>query len=241
MGHERSFRVFERLAGHAQAAGGLTDFRERMLSTLLEAIGGDSASFLEPAPRLASQVVGVGIAAEFTTRYLANVGRYERSNARMFAALTRGPTVDHLVYSPRERERLEFYEEVLRPQGARSLMASFVVHRGQPLGAVVLKRHGRDARFEQDDLEVLADLTPALALAEAGMRGAVWRGAPALATLSKREQEVAGLSRRGLSNAEIALLLGTSRNTVKQQMQRAMEKLGARNRTELAAMLAGVV
>ena len=55
-------------------------------------------------------------------------------------------------------------------------------------------------------------------------------------TLSEREYECAMLCAQALSNAEIAERLGTHEGTVKQYMQRALLKTGARNRTELALM-----
>jgi len=56
--------------------------------------------------------------------------------------------------------------------------------------------------------------------------------------LSPREQEVLQLVCHGLTNAEIGECLHTSAATVKNQVSRILEKLGASNRTELAATVA---
>jgi predicted ATPase/DNA-binding CsgD family transcriptional regulator len=56
--------------------------------------------------------------------------------------------------------------------------------------------------------------------------------------LSKRELEVAGLVASGLTNAQVAHRLQLSPRTVENHVAHALAKLGARNRTELAARLA---
>jgi DNA-binding CsgD family transcriptional regulator len=239
MGHARAFSLFERLVRDAQSASGLADFRAHMLEALLEDLGGESAAFFQPGATDLSQVAGVGSSVAFIDRYLRERVRYEKSNRPMFLALERGPALDHEVYTARERDRLEVYDEVLNPQGAHSVMAGWVAHRGRKLGVVVLKRHGRSRDFVARDLSALAQRLPALALAEAGLRfDSGSRPPPSVGQLSRREGEVAALCCRGMQNGEIALLLGTSRHTVKNQMRRVLEKVGVSNRTELATALA---
>lgn len=55
--------------------------------------------------------------------------------------------------------------------------------------------------------------------------------------LSAREREVAALIGRGMTNAEIALLLGLSASTVKHYVETAMRKAGVTNRVSLAMWL----
>lgn len=57
---------------------------------------------------------------------------------------------------------------------------------------------------------------------------------PDAAALSPRESEVATLVGRGLSNAEIAAALGIAEVTVRTHYHRVLDKLGLRNRVELA-------
>ena len=79
------------------------------------------------------------------------------------------------------------------------------------------------------------------ALRELGVR--TWRrsareaGAGALHDLSARELEVARLVAEGSSNREIADLLALSPKTVERHLTNILAKLGARNRTELAALV----
>jgi DNA-binding CsgD family transcriptional regulator len=81
------------------------------------------------------------------------------------------------------------------------------------------------------------------ALRELGVRA--WRrsarlagtDASALHDLSPRELEVARLVAQGSSNREIADLLAVSPKTVERHVTNSLAKLGARNRTELAAVV----
>jgi DNA-binding NarL/FixJ family response regulator len=60
--------------------------------------------------------------------------------------------------------------------------------------------------------------------------------AGALAQLTEREREVAGLAAHGMSNDEIARRLVISPATAKTHINRAMTKLGARDRAQLVAL-----
>jgi DNA-binding NarL/FixJ family response regulator len=55
------------------------------------------------------------------------------------------------------------------------------------------------------------------------------------AGLTSREREVAALVARGLRNRDIAEQLVITEKTAKNHVQRVLEKLGARSRTEVAA------
>lgn len=58
--------------------------------------------------------------------------------------------------------------------------------------------------------------------------------------LTKREQEIAGLVIRGLSNGDIAHRLCIAEQTVKDQLQHVFEKMHIRRRSELAARVFGL-
>lgn len=53
--------------------------------------------------------------------------------------------------------------------------------------------------------------------------------------LTRREYDILRHVAMGETNPEIAVALGLTRNTVKTYLQRALEKLGARNRVEALA------
>jgi DNA-binding NarL/FixJ family response regulator len=81
------------------------------------------------------------------------------------------------------------------------------------------------------------------ALRELGVRA--WRRGPTerttdgLADLSQRERDVAGLVAGGATNVEVAASLAISPRTVEHHISNILAKLGARNRTELAARVRG--
>ena len=64
------------------------------------------------------------------------------------------------------------------------------------------------------------------------------RGPAAAGPLTDREREIAALAASGATNPEIARQVFLSRKTVERHVSAALAKLGARNRTELAARLA---
>jgi DNA-binding NarL/FixJ family response regulator len=80
------------------------------------------------------------------------------------------------------------------------------------------------------------------ALRSLGVR--TWKRGPSAAAragidaLSKREREIAELAGSGASNPEIAQVLFLSRKTVERHLTNVYAKVGARNRTELASLLA---
>lgn len=65
--------------------------------------------------------------------------------------------------------------------------------------------------------------------------GAEWLSCDALTHLSEREREVLGLMARGLTNAQIALVLSISARTVQHHVGHILSKLSAPNRTAAAA------
>ena len=81
----------------------------------------------------------------------------------------------------------------------------------------------------------------ARALRELGVRA--WRrgrsasGGDAVANLSRREREIAGLVAEGATNRDIAATLALSPKTVERHVTNILAKLGARNRTELAGLV----
>jgi two-component system nitrate/nitrite response regulator NarL len=63
---------------------------------------------------------------------------------------------------------------------------------------------------------------------------------PALNQLSQRERQVAEATSRGSSNKEIARVMGITERTVKAHLGAAFEKLGVRDRMQLALLVNGV-
>jgi DNA-binding CsgD family transcriptional regulator len=248
-----SAHLFERLVRDAQVATNLGAFRSSVLAALAGRIGADSGTLMDPPQaRLASwrakpRAGALHAEASLGSLFFTNRARYERSGARLLGVMESGrPIIDSDIYERSERERLELYTEIVLPQGARSLLCASVHHRGRAVCQLVLKRHGRGATFRDRDAESLGLVLPALALADAGFQhsSATWweNTEPALCPgarrLASRETEVALLVCKGMRNREIAMLIGTSCETVKKQVRSVFAKMGVSNRAELAGSLA---
>jgi DNA-binding CsgD family transcriptional regulator len=245
--------LFERLMGDAQGASGIADFRKVLGSALLRFVGADSAAMIDPLwldsdrQRARESLVGIGSSAGFAEPFAMHRRRYARSFARMLRAVRSGaPVVDLDVYGARERERLAVYREIFLPQRASSVMMAAVRLGTAAMVTVVFKRHGRTSAFGAAEKSKLQAILPTIALADTcfrcglSARPAACPAPPFLDSgLGAREAQVAALASRGLRNAEIAALLGTSVETVKKQLRRVFAKVDVANRTELAMLCAG--
>jgi len=119
-----------------------------------------------------------------------------------------------------------------------------VVFGGRALATLVVER--RATRLDRLAEERLRGFVPALGAAwAASLFAAQLRESQAqlaafrdrFATLSKREREVALYLKSGITNRDIAQVLGTSPNTVRNQTIRIFEKTGANGRLDLAVWL----
>ena len=235
----------------ADGAPSIAAFRTRVLGTLQQLVGADSATVLDRAwldvdeRGARERTVYLGATAGFAQRFFDHRWRYARSLSRLRHVMRAGrPIIDDAVYGTRERQRLAIYREIFLPQNATSILAASARCRGVETATVVFKRHGRSARFRASDAARLEMMLPAIALADARFRYAfeARRAAttPARSSLpqglGEREAQVAQLASRGLRNAEIAAMLGTSAETVKRQLGSVFAKVQVSNRTELAML-----
>jgi DNA-binding NarL/FixJ family response regulator len=79
----------------------------------------------------------------------------------------------------------------------------------------------------------------AFALGEAVSRSDDGRTGPNSRQLTRREQDVAALVAKGLSNSQIAAVLVISPRTVETHVEHIMDKLGCGSRAQIAAWSAG--
>ncbi|PRI11021.1 LuxR C-terminal-related transcriptional regulator [Leucobacter massiliensis] len=136
---------------------------------------------------------------------------------------------------------LRIYATAMALQSAEEVAAEAerLVREGQPgAGLALLARALQVARASNpqavEGIEArIAELAPFIAGDTSEMR----RLAVGRIQLSEREQEVAMLAARGLSNAEIAAELVLSRRTVENHMRRIMARLGINRRTQLKERL----
>jgi DNA-binding CsgD family transcriptional regulator len=239
------------LAGDVSACPTIEDFRRLALETFDTVAPFDSALFLPLGPR--GQVTGAPTSlrapgVERYRLYAASPERYRPWAVRslIIATARRGAYADNQAFSRAERERLPFYVDIVNPQGISKQVVAHLTFRGGITASVHLRRHGRASDFGDRELDRVRSLLPAIALVQASFAQAVRLAAPVPAEkteplgehLSARERQVVALVARGLQNKEIALAIGTSPNTVRNQLAQIFDKTGASSRTELAVWAA---
>jgi DNA-binding CsgD family transcriptional regulator len=159
---------------------------------------------------------------------------------RIAAEAGGGAYVDTEVYTSSERDALPFFADIVRPQGISSQLVVAVDFHRRSRASIHLCRHGRVRPFAREDGELLSRVAPAVALAQAAfdIAGVVEAGADTvLDGLSDRELTIATLVARGFSNRDIAGLLGTSPNTVRNQIHGIFRKVHVRSRAQLASLV----
>ncbi len=112
-----------------------------------------------------------------------------------------------------------------------SMIAGAALARGLMLG-----RAG--SVFAHHEVEAVRGLIPALAVGLAAILSRLpGSGCPlASARVTAREEEVLRLVQLGYTNPEIARALGTSPNTVRNQVSSLLQKMGATTRAELVGL-----
>lgn len=232
-------RAVSELAAEAQTLPDPARFPELLLTRLQPVLGFDSALCMALGPRKP-------VAHLNKAPYLRLIQKVIHMPALFDADLQRGRTaglqgdgayLDEEVFTASERRERPFFAEVIRPQGITSQLVGYLRFRDQPLAALHFCRHGRSRGFRRKELDALRGVLPMLGLAHAALS----RTSPASPAspridegLSAREQEIVNLVRQGLTNREIGALLGSSPNTVRNQLHRLFAKLGVAGRTELA-------
>jgi DNA-binding CsgD family transcriptional regulator len=154
-------------------------------------------------------------------------------------AVSTGFTSDQEVFSMRRKERLAVFREFLWPHRLRTLLVRmwFQSGRAWALGiartgsTLAARQRGRLEQlypFIHAAMRVAAGLTaePADPYPDAG-RGGPWGLTPA-------QERTLSLVIRGMTNREVAALLGTSPNTVRNTLTEIFKRVGVSTRSELA-------
>lgn len=231
------------LAGLVSECRSATEYETVRLEWLERAVGVDASYFGAASPEQAVTPIVSGVDRERVSHCEANAERYwqDRLTLQRAALAQAGVVADHDALSPRARDRMPFYREVVSGHGIRATAVAILRLRGQVSGSVFLGRTSRGARFGAE-LGLLRRALPVLALGEAVHSRVEPHGA-ALAFdscgLTARERTVLCLLCRGWTNQQIAEHLGTSPRTVKNQVSAILRKTKTRNRTELTAQLGG--
>jgi DNA-binding CsgD family transcriptional regulator len=147
----------------------------------------------------------------------------------------------------RTLERSPFHNELSLPYGLDDLMAGVLVNTDDELVTVGIVG-GRNVRFGERHKHtvkrLLPHLTNAVAIGKRLLCNPYDDDRPLLEErlrcsyeLTAAEARVAALVGRSLTPKEVAIVLGTSWNTVRAQLCRVFAKTGARRQTELARLV----
>jgi DNA-binding CsgD family transcriptional regulator len=152
--------------------------------------------------------------------------------------LARGFVLDTEVFAPRRRERLGVFREFLDPNGLRCAAVANWVNDGRAWGV------GLTRTVPSFSHRALARLNAVLPHVKAALRARSWladqageypgAGSGGPWALTPAQERTMSLVVRGLTNNEVAELLGTSANTVRNTLVDVFKKVGVSRRSELA-------
>lgn len=235
------------LVAHAEAASDRTAWRKAVLGCLRESVPFDDAFWSMPPSSLDASNE-VRIVAEPANACWQEFFRapdlYRIQTAMRRTERAGGVGIDVELMTSGELDRSPLYAEILRPAGVNTTMTVLPRFRGAVVSCIGLSRHGRRGRFSETDRYFMRGAVAAIGAIEMAFchRDQIpaltaSHASDPLARLSKREHQIAGYLARGLTNKEIAALVGTSFNTIRNQASRIYEKLGVEGRTLLAVQV----
>jgi DNA-binding CsgD family transcriptional regulator len=147
-------------------------------------------------------------------------------------------TRDREIFEPNRRDRMSIYQDFLMPNAQSGFVARYWFMDGRLWGMGL----SRAASFSERDRDRLDALFPQI---RAAMRASAWLVGEAASarnrdawSLTRVEARTMELVVRGLTNVEVAGLLGISRNTVRNTLAQVFKKVGVSRRTELAFVAA---
>jgi DNA-binding CsgD family transcriptional regulator len=182
-----------------------------------------------------------------TEPFASNVARYfaELSKAETQAALAPRTLVQEELYAPCRRERLALYYDYLVPRGVRTYALRVWMDDAR-LHLYALQRTSLQTwpQFQERALPQLDAAFLVVAVAEKLQRtrassnnADISRDLTLEYGLTAAEHKSVELLVRGLTNPEIAAVLGVAPNTVRNQLAASYVKLGVSRRSEVAFIL----
>lgn len=140
------------------------------------------------------------------------------------------PTFVNEVMSLTDLKKTTYYNEFLKTYGLYHGINIYFVRNGIDIGDLRIWRAQDADMFGEREKRILNLLEPyftqALPLDLSTQYG-----------LTQREQEVVHLVSKGLSDKEVANLLGISFTTLRTHLNNSMRKIGCNNRTEMALLI----
>jgi DNA-binding CsgD family transcriptional regulator len=246
--------ALKELAWLATRCRDATELRAEALAWVDRMIAVDAAIFVELDGNEPSARSAIGLDERWVDGFLAGLRTNYRSDYdQIMASLSAGrfmsgPTtrLEHWAALP---NRCGLEEDLMFPLGLRIGGGGLVVTRGAPSAVLLLAREGRARIFTGEEGEVMESAAPILALGLTLHRREVVQPAPpappapspkptaaSRGPLTPRERSVVEYVALGLSTREIGLAMGTSPNTVRNQIASIFRKLSVASRAELVAV-----
>jgi DNA-binding NarL/FixJ family response regulator len=228
------------LAEIAVEARGAEGFRQQTLDHLIRTVGADAGSYSSVGSgptEYAGALAGIDLPAVEPGRCLREIAPEEIRRAIAPRTLE-----DSDVLSAARQDRLSLYREFLPRFGVRRY-AVRGWRSSDRICFVTIARSGPHdrRRFQAQTSAILDAVFPVIALgAQAHARAREATPGPPTdfrAALTTCEAKVVDLLERGLTNREIAALLGLSVNTVRNRVASAFKRVGASRRAELVYLL----
>lgn len=140
------------------------------------------------------------------------------------------PTFIHEIISMPVLKKTRYYNEFLQAYGLYHGLNIYFVRNGVDIGDLRIWRGRNSTMFTAREKRILNLLEPY-------MTQALPVDLSIQYLLTPREQEVAILVAKGLSDKYVASLLGIGFTTVRTHLNNAMQKMGCHNRTEMALLI----
>lgn len=160
-------------------------------------------------------------------------GHYRRDFSPLVEGLIRGrAVVDREALGSAGLQRTSVYREIMRPHRGHSSLLLSLGSEGESAALIVLGR--KRVGFRDWEIDLMLRAQAVLTVGEFSLRRFFMAVEPD-PRLSVREQDLVRCLRLGYTNREAALALGSSANTVRNQLVRLFDKLGASTRAEAVA------
>ena len=224
------------IAAAVSDADGVAEMGQGIMDALDRMVGCDLGSILTVAPGEAWAIVGQIADNRFLQQ---NYWRFSQEmSPDEVQGLGGGFTAANDVFVRARRERLSVYREFLHPNGLTNVIAGNWVTDGRVWAiGLARKRPTIPAR-------AVARLNAVLPHLKAALRARTWRGAhdadyPDAGSggpwaLTPAQERTMSLVVRGLTNGEVAGLLGVSPHTVRNTLAEVFKKVGVSRRSELS-------
>jgi DNA-binding CsgD family transcriptional regulator len=213
------------------------ELRSRFMDQVSELFGVHRwGIYLLDDSRQLSSVDAVGVSDDFVDRYQ----KFGKSVDPLLQYVMQyhAPAHEELVLPVGTWKQCELYQRCCSQYGHEHVMTGAIVGQGELIGTVNFARVGITPAFNALDLAKLTAVTTHFSARLAELRRMAHQGPnPLYERLTAREQQIAALVARGLTNAEIGQQLWITQNSVKQALKRMFRKLEVSARTEMVAKL----